>query len=251
MGHERIFLKYLERIFCPFTFDPTTDKTMTDNFTQDRTIFDLCKDMGRNIDSVARQFNRKFPTKTFSRDYVPDITEVEKLFPTKGQRPTTKPTLPVKKNLEKAVVYERPTKSELSKPKQTESWFAQNFAFLKRFDTFLQTIIYGHSALVTWDLWALYKQPGIIAAVIAVVFKHASVKLVQTELNRTAQNALIGSVLIDLLCWWIHYLAFGMSMENVENLTPYAANVTSGVLAGFVVACSSYSLYLIYDSKQV
>ena len=209
-----------------------------------QTIAEICEATGQKTDTVQKRFRRKMPGRTFSQDIRPSAQELEILFPT-DRKKRTFAQVPVKSASPVSGVApiqkKRPEKA--GDQQEEETALADDFVF------WLKCIIYGHSALVGWDLWALYKEPGIIAAVIAVLFKHAAVKLAQSGLERSSMNALIACFVIDGLCSWIHYLAFRLSIDRLESLSENVAIWTSAVLAGFVVSASFYSLFLIRDAK--
>ena len=213
-----------------------------------QTIAEICEQTGQKEDTVRKRAERKLPEISYSRLYRPSEDEMEILFPSDRKRRSSVRIMPVSslpaprrrstpKSIQKEV---SPAKSETEQKKPS---LGVDFIW------WLKAIIYGHSLLVVWDLWALYKQPGIIAALIAVIFKHAAVILAGSSLNRTSMNALIACFVIDALCAWIHYLAFRLSIDRLESLSENVALWTSAVLAGFVVSASFYSLFLIRDAK--
>ena len=212
-----------------------------------QTIAEICEATGQKTDTVQKRFRRKMPGRTFSQDMRPDAVELEILFPTDRKRRSA-PMLPVYSH-SPVVKRKQPVSTSQPPEKGSDSKAKEQVSLSDDFVFWLKCIIYGHSALVAWDLWALYKEPGIIAALIAVMFKHAAVKLAQSGLNRSSLNALIACFVIDALCAWIHYLAFRLSIDRLESLSENVALWTSAVLAGFVVSASFYSLFLIRDAK--
>lgn len=209
-----------------------------------QTIAEICEATGQKKDTVRKRMERKMPGLNFSSEYRPSEDEMEILFPSDRKRRSSVRILPAASPVAvRPKPAAKPQVESKPEPAPAKSVLGENFIF------WLKAIIYGHSLLVTWDLWALYKQPGLIAALIAVVFKHAAVILARSSLNRTSMNALIACFVIDGLCTWIHYLAFRLSIDRLQTISDGVALWTSVVLALFVVSCSFYSLFLIRDAK--
>lgn len=107
---------------------------------------------------------------------------------------------------------------------------------------FLALAVYGHTALVWYEVWVIFQVPGILAGVVLFALKHAAVVICRNEkFSDYAADALGVAFVLDSLAVWVHYTAFGDAMPDRFK---DGAEFWAALILGLVVASGAFmSLY--------
>lgn len=107
---------------------------------------------------------------------------------------------------------------------------------------FLALAVYGHTALVWYEVWVIFQVPGILAGVVLFALKHAAVVICRNEkFSDYTSDALGVAFVLDALAVWVHYTAFGDAMPARFK---DGAEFWAALVLGLVVASGAFmSLY--------
>lgn len=103
---------------------------------------------------------------------------------------------------------------------------------------FLALAVYGHTALVWYELWVIFQVPGILAGVVLFALKHAAVVICRSaKYEDYAADALGVAFVLDGLAVWVHYTAFGDAMPDRFK---DGAEFWAALVLGLVVASGAF-----------
>ena len=103
---------------------------------------------------------------------------------------------------------------------------------------FLALAVYGHTALVWYELWVIFQVPGILAGIVLFALKHAAVVICRSaKYDDYAADALGVAFVLDGLAVWVHYTAFGDAMPDRFK---DGAEFWAALVLGLVVACGAF-----------
>jgi len=103
---------------------------------------------------------------------------------------------------------------------------------------FLALAVYGHTALVWYELWVIFQVPGILAGIVLFALKHAAVVICRAEKYEDyAADALGVAFVLDGLAVWVHYTAFGDAMPDRFK---DGAEFWAALVLGLVVAAGAF-----------
>ena len=98
--------------------------------------------------------------------------------------------------------------------------------------------MYGHTALVWYELWVIFRVPGILAGIVLFALKHAAVVICRSaKYDDYAADALGVAFVLDGLAVWVHYTAFGDAMPNRFK---DGAEFWAALVLGLVVAAGAF-----------
>lgn len=104
---------------------------------------------------------------------------------------------------------------------------------------FLALAVYGHTALVWYELWVIFQVPGILAGIVLFALKHAAVVICRAEKYEDyAADALGVAFVLDGLAVWVHYTAFGDAMPDRFK---DGAEFWAALVLGLVVAAGAFA----------
>jgi len=103
---------------------------------------------------------------------------------------------------------------------------------------FLALAVYGHTALVWYELWVIFQVPGILAGIVLFALKHAAVVICRAEkYSDYSDDALGVAFVLDGLAVWVHYTAFGDAMPDRFK---DGAEFWAALVLGLVVASGAF-----------
>lgn len=103
---------------------------------------------------------------------------------------------------------------------------------------FLALAVYGHTALVWYEVWVIFQIPGILAGVVLFALKHAAVVICRNEkFSDYTSDALGVAFVLDGLAVWVHYTAFGDAMPDRFK---DGAEFWAALVLGLVVASGAF-----------
>src|SRR5690606_4769302 len=80
---------------------------------------------------------------------------------------------------------------------------------------FLALVVYGHTALVWYEVAVIFAVPGFLAGVVLFALKHAAVMICRSGTHSDyAPDALGVAFVLDALAVWVHYAAFQDAMPD-------------------------------------
>lgn len=103
---------------------------------------------------------------------------------------------------------------------------------------FLALAVYGHTALVWYEVAVIFALPGILAGVVLFALKHAAVVICRSEkYTDYAPDALAVAFILDGLAVWVHYTAFSDAMPDRFK---DGAEFWAALILGLVVASGAF-----------
>lgn len=197
------------------------EKTMTAGQLADK--------LGLSPDTMRKRIVRKGLSESYSADMVLSAQEVRILSGKQKAAVRTKQTPPT-------------TQEVRPEPKSpAASWRFPSFTL----QHFLSAVIYGHTALVWYEVSAIFSTPGFIAGVILAAMKHAALTVCKDTKTSSMQDGVIAAVFfLDTLSWWAHWQAFreAMPVRFLDQVGQSGVLWASGILAAVVSVCAFLSL---------
>lgn len=220
------------------TFSPLTAK-------------DIAKGEGVNIATIRFRWNKVFAKGTFdsnrelSQDEVAAISQQTKGRAAKPAKPAPRkaPALPEQ---QPATVNQPAPASEATPPAPGRAKFEWPTFGLSEF---LALAVYGHTALVWYEVALIFGTPGILAGVVLFALKHCAVVVCRSEKFSDYHSDAFGvAFVLDALAVWVHFTAFCDAMPDRFR---DGAEFWAALILGLVVASGAFvSLYFTNKTSQ-
>lgn len=220
------------------------------------TAKDIAKSEGVNIATIRFRWNKAFAKGTFdsnrelSQDEVAAISQQTKGRAAKPAKsaPRKSPTISadfdsaLNQNYETESAISNPTPAPASGVSSTAPGRAKMAWPVFGLSEFLALAVYGHTALVWYEVSVIFALPGILAGVVLFALKHAAVVICRSEKYADyAADALGVAFVLDGLAVWVHYTAFSDAMPDRFK---DGAEFWAALILGLVVASGAFvSLY--------
>jgi len=206
------------------------------------TLAELAETYGRKYDTIWRKAKRTFPGEVWTATSA--VTEdVARILI--GDVPAPRPAIsaPAKAATSKQIIrtietipVNQPAPAVENTPAPGRAKFVWPSFGLS---DFLALAVYGHTALVWYELWVIFQVPGILAGIVLFALKHAAVVICRAEKYEDyAADALGVAFVLDGLAVWVHYTAFGDAMPDRFK---DGAEFWAALVLGLVVAAGAFA----------
>lgn len=210
------------------------------------TAKDIAKREGVDIATIRFRWNANYAKGTFDRNRELSPEQVEILSrPSKARAAKQAKAAPRKAPMlspEQQPATVNPTPAPADEPAPMPPGRAKFTLPTFGLSEFLALAVYGHTALVWYEVSVIFALPGILAGVVLFALKHAAVVICRAEKYADyAADALAVAFILDGLAVWVHYTAFSDAMpERFKD----GAEFWAALILGLVVACGAFvSLY--------
>lgn len=190
------------------------------------TAKDVAKKEGVNIATIRHRWNAAFAKGTFNQNAPLSPEQVAAISRNSSQVIAKPIRQPIVHKPVPAVKSEPPARQKI------ELADARKFAV----SAILISIVICHACLIWYDCSMLWETAGMIGGGAVFLIVIAAVMLAaDRDQYYTSEAALYFIFLIDVAAWWVHMPVFK---------TPLVSDLITGVLCGFLCACSWTALYL-------
>lgn len=211
---------------------------------------------GRKWDTLVRLAKRKFRGGNWYKNSVLTAEQAEALLgeTSGGSGGRKKPTIRESRKVHFLDAPEKPAPQtpEPARKKQPPTKGKFKMPSLSLSD-FLAVVIYSHTALVWYEVTAIFSTPGAMAGVILAALKHSAVMATKHErFERFASDALGVAFVLDGLAVYAHYTAFRAALPQgfLQQMGSGGAFWAALILAS-VVACGAFvSLLFISEIRK-
>lgn len=210
------------------------------------TLAELARNRKVKYDTLYRKARRKFPAEIWDAESVVRPEHVAVLFPEKRELIRRKRKAIF--TTEQQPDYIQPAPAEPGAPDTPpvrQGWRWPTFGLSE----FLALAVYGHTALVWYEVAVIFALPGILAGVVLFALKHAAVVICRSEkYTDYAPDALAVAFILDGLAVWVHYTAFSDAMPDRFK---DGAEFWAALILGLVVASGAFvALYFTNKTSQ-
>lgn len=216
------------------------------------TAKDIAKREGVNIATIRFRWNANYAKGTFDSNRELSPEQVEALSrsakASAAKKSKAAPRTPAPVVLQPAPDYIQPAPAEPGAPDTPparQGWRWPVFGLSE----FLALAVYGHTALVWYEVAVIFALPGILAGVVLFALKHAAVVICRSEkYTDYAPDALAVAFILDGLAVWVHYTAFSDAMPDRFK---DGAEFWAALILGLVVASGAFvALYFTNKTSQ-
>lgn len=200
---------------------------------------------GVSYDAFRMAF-RELGLKAFAKKRVLTASEISRIesYPFRKRKPETK-----KRNSRK----NSQTVSPPAKQGQGNGGLAPSRIAWPKFGLidFLALAVYGHTALVWYEVSVIFAVPGFLAGVVLFAMKHTVTCLVKDPARDSLHpDALAVAFVLDGLAWYAHYTVFtdALPARLASQMGADGVFYTALILGGVVAAGAWRALYFI---KQI
>jgi len=192
------------------------------------TLAEVARKPKVKYNTLWKKAKRKFPAEIWAEDSAVLPEHMAALFPEKSATKKTIIRIPAHTTVN------QPAPAE-NTPTSGRAKFAWPSVGLSEF---LALAVYGHTALVWYELWVIFQVPGILAGIVLFALKHAAVVICRAEKYEDyADDALGVAFVLDGLAVWVHYTAFGDAMPDRFK---DGAEFWAALVLGLVVAAGAF-----------
>lgn len=187
-----------------------------------KTVREALPETKNNFGSAVEEFNRQFPADEKEMRQIDEYIRTQNTETISGAKPAVEQLPPAPRWYEKI------------------NW--PTFGLSE----FLALAVYGHTALVWYEVWVIFQVPGILAGVVLFALKHAAVVICRNQkFSDYAADALGVAFVLDSLAVWVHFTAFGDAMPDRFK---DGAEFWAALILGLVVASGAF-MALYFTSK--
>ena len=207
------------------TFSPITAK-------------DIAKKYGVDIATIRNRWNANFAKGTFDSNRELSPEQVEVLSRNKREKRVTK--IRESKTIIRApeIITVHPTPAPASGVSTPAPGRAKMAWPVFGLSEFLALAVYGHTALVWYEVSLIFATPGILAGVVLFALKHCAVVVCRSEKFADYHSDAFGvAFVLDALAVWVHYTAFGDAMPARFK---DGAEFWAALILGLVVAAGAF-----------
>ena len=209
------------------TFSPLTAK-------------DIAKQQNVDIATIRLRWNANFEKGTFDSNRELSPEQVEILSQSKRTKRYAKPReKKIIRTTQTITVNQPAPASEAIPPAPGRAKFSWPDFGLSEF---LAIAVYGHTALVWYEVALIFGTPGILAGVVLFALKHCAVVVCRSEKFSDYHSDAFGvAFVLDALAVWVHFTAFCDAMPDRFR---DGAEFWAALILGLVVASGAFvSLY--------
>lgn len=204
------------------TFSPLTAK-------------DIAKQQKVDIATIRLRWNANFEKGTFDSNRELSPEQVEILSQSKRTKRDAKPREKKIIRSETITVNQPAPASEVLPPAPGRAKFSWPDFGLSEF---LALAVYGHTALVWYEVALIFGTPGILAGVVLFALKHCAVVVCRSEKFSDYHSDAFGvAFVLDALAVWVHFTAFGDAMPDRFR---DGAEFWAALILGLVVASGAF-----------
>ena len=216
------------------------------------TLSEFSASGGRKYDTVYRRAKKKFPAEMWGKDSVLSAEHIRALSGKSGGSAGGN----IRRKNKGMANVEKPAVAEVAPPatlpeapgapdqQTTQAGKQSNWPVILdvSISVILIAVVLLHSALIWYDCAALWDTAGAIGGGAVFLVVLAAV-LLSFDSGRygTSEAALYFVFVVDCAAWWVHFPVFR---------TPVVPDSVTGVLCGFLCACSFIALYL-FRAKNI
>ena len=202
-----------------------------------KTLAEIAAENGWKYDTLWRKAKRVFPAESWTAETPVPASVADALLssdrrkkPAQAKRPARNP------KQQPASVHQPPAPaSGVSTPAPGRAKMAWPVFGLSEF---LALAVYGHTALVWYEVSLIFATPGILAGVVLFALKHCAVVVCRSEKFADYHSDAFGvAFVLDALAVWVHYTAFGDAMPARFK---DGAEFWAALILGLVVAAGAF-----------
>lgn len=205
-----------------------------------------CEENGVTTDALRVAFpkiglDNFAKVRTLSPDEVARISAYPFRKKNTGDKPKSAAKQPAKKSHDSQTVSPSPDKAQEA-PGRGFSW--PRFSI----NDFLALAIYGHTALVWYEVATIFALPGFLAGVVLFAMKHTATTLVKDEKRNAIHSDVLGvAFVLDALAVFPHYTVFIEALPDryAQQMGTEGTFWAALILAIVVAAGAFLSMYFI------